>query len=191
MQAFGQAAVGLHLLRTGKTDEARPVLIEAGRQRLSTLQERYRKSVYASPLPYWTDQLLLEFAIAATLSAGGTPDYDLLLGAHVVLNRSIETSADDALASQSIQASDEKKRIAQSVRTIEYQRAAWEKTAARGTCRPPIVAGQAKPGDDRPGPAAHPAHGQRFRRPAATPPRRAARRQHVRRSRFSDEPGRH
>ena len=128
VQAFGQAAVGLHLLRTGKTDEARPVLIEAGRQRLGTLQERYRKSAYASPLPYWTDQLLLEFAIAATLSAGGTPDHDLLLGAHVVLNRSIETSADDALASQSIQASDEKKRIAQSVRTIEYQRAAWEKT---------------------------------------------------------------
>ena len=128
VQAFGQAAVGLHLLRTGKTDEARPALIEAGRQRLATLQERYRKSVYASPLPHWADQLLFEFALAATLSTGGTPDYDLLLGAHVVLSRSVETSADDALASQSIQASDEKRRIAQSVRTIEYQRAGWEKT---------------------------------------------------------------
>jgi hypothetical protein len=127
-QAFGQAAVGLHLLRTGKTDEARPALIEAGRQRLATLQERYRKSVYASPLPHWADQLLFEFALAATLSTGGTPDYDLLLGAHVVLSRSVETSADDALASQSIQASDEKRRIAQSVRTIEYQRLGWEKT---------------------------------------------------------------
>jgi hypothetical protein len=127
VRAFGQAAVGLRLLRTGKTDEARRELIEAGRQRLGTLQERYRQSVYASPLPYWTDQLLFEFAIAATLSSAGTPDYDLILGAHVVLNRSVETSADDALASQSIQASDEKRRIAQSVRTIEYQRASWEK----------------------------------------------------------------
>ena len=127
VQAFGQAAVGLELLRTGRTDEARHELIEAGRKRLATLQARYRKSVYASPLPYWTDQLLFEFAIAATLSAGGTPDYDLILGAHVVLNRSIETSADDALASQSLQPSDEKRRIAQSVQTIGYQRAGWEK----------------------------------------------------------------
>ena len=126
-QAFGQAAVGLGLLQTGKTDEARHALIEAGKQRLGTLQERYRKSVYASPLPYWTDQLLFEFAISATLSSGDAPDYDLLLGAHVVLSRSIETSADDALAIQAIQPSDEKRRIAQSVRTIEYQRAAWEK----------------------------------------------------------------
>jgi hypothetical protein len=127
VQAFGQAAVGLKLLRAGKADDARHALVEAGRQRLGTLQERYRKSVYASPLPYWTDQLLFEFAIAATLSSGGAPDYDLILGAHVVLSRSIETSADDALASQAIQASDEKRRIAQNVRTIEYQRAGWEK----------------------------------------------------------------
>jgi hypothetical protein len=127
VRPFGQAAVGLRLLRTGKTDEARRELIEAGRQRLGTLQERYRQSVYASPLPYWTDQLLFEFAIAATLSSAGTPDYDLILGAQVVLNRSVETSADDALASEAIQASDDKRRIAQSVRTIEYQRASWEK----------------------------------------------------------------
>jgi CHAT domain-containing protein len=128
VQAFGQAAVGLKLLRTGKVDEGRQELIAAGRKRLGTLQQRYRRSVYASPLPYWADQPLFEFAIAATLSSGGTPDYDLLLGAHVVLSRSVETSADDALASQSIQASDEKRRIAQSVRTIEYQRLGWEKT---------------------------------------------------------------
>ena len=127
VQAFGQAAVGLELLRTGRPEEARHELIEAGRKRLAALQARYRKSVYASPLPYWTDQLLFEFAIAATLSAGGMPDYDLILGAHVVLNRSIGTSADDALASQSLQPSDEKRRIAQSVRTIGYQRAGWEK----------------------------------------------------------------
>jgi hypothetical protein len=127
VQAFGQAAVGLGLLRTGKTEEAGRVLIEAGRQRLGTLQEHYRKSVYASPLPYWTDQLLFEFAIAATLSSGGTPDYDLILGIHVVLNRSIWTSADDALASEAVQASDEKRRIAQSVWTIEYQHAGWER----------------------------------------------------------------
>jgi CHAT domain len=127
VQAFGQAAIGLELLRTGKTDEARRTLIEAGRQRLATLQERYRKSVYASPLPYWTDQLLFEFAIAATLSRAGTPDYDLILGAHVVLNRSLATSADDALAAEALQTSDGRKRIAQSVRTIDYQRAGWEK----------------------------------------------------------------
>ena len=127
VQAFGQAAIGLELLRTGRTDEARHELIEAGRKRLGTLQERYRKSVYASPLPYWTDQLLFEFAIAATLSRAGTPDYDLILGAHVVLNRSLATSADDALAAQALQTSDDRKRIAQSVRTIDYQRAGWEK----------------------------------------------------------------
>ena len=127
VQAFGQAAIGLELLRTGRTDEARHELIEAGEQRLATLQERYRKSVYASPLPYWTDQLLFEFAIAATLARAGTPDYDLILGAHVVLNRSLATSADDALAAEALQTSDDRKRIAQSVRTIDYQRAGWEK----------------------------------------------------------------
>ncbi len=127
VQAFGQAAVGLWLLRTGRTDEARRELFEAGRKRLATLQERYRKSVYASPLPYWTDQLLFEFAIAAALSPAGTPDYDLVLGAQVVLARSLATSADDALAAEAIQPTDDRKRIAQSVRTIEYQRLGWEK----------------------------------------------------------------
>src|SRR5260370_32434366 len=73
VQPFGQAAVGFQLLRAGKQDEARLEIIEAGKKRLSTLQGRYRKSVYASPLPYWTDQVLLEFALAANLS-DATPD---------------------------------------------------------------------------------------------------------------------
>jgi hypothetical protein len=126
VQAFGQAAVGLQLLRAGKNDEARHELIEAGKKRLSTLQDRYRKSVYTAPLPYWTDQVLLEFALAATLT-DATPDYELVLQAHVVLNRSIENSPDDALTSQAIQSTDERKRIAQSLRTIQYQQVDWER----------------------------------------------------------------
>jgi len=57
--------------------------------------------------------VLLEFALAATLS-DATPDYELVLQAHIVLHRSIETSPDDALTSQAVQPSDERKRIAQS-----------------------------------------------------------------------------
>lgn len=125
-QVFGQAATGLHLLRTGRKDEARRELVEAGKRRLATLQDRYRRSVFASPLPYWTDLLLLEFSLAATFSSG-TPDYDFALGAQTVLDRSIATGADDALTSQAVQDSHEKKRAAQSLRTIEYQRAGWEK----------------------------------------------------------------
>jgi CHAT domain-containing protein len=126
VQAFGQAAVGLQLARAGKMEDARREFIEAGGRRLDTLQQRYRQSVFASPLPYWTDQLLLQLALAATLSSNA-PDYEFVLGAHVVLGRSIETSPDDALATQASQASDERKRMAQSMRTIEYQRTAWEK----------------------------------------------------------------
>ena len=126
IRAFGQAAVGLALARTDRP-EARREFIEAARTRLDTLQQRYRQSKYSSPLPYWTDQLLLEFALAATLSEA-TPDYELVLGAHVVVSRSIETSPDDVLASQSIQASDERKRVVQALRTIDHQRSAWEKT---------------------------------------------------------------
>jgi hypothetical protein len=125
VQAFGQAAVGFQLLRAGK-GEARRELVEAAKNRLGILQERYRKSVYVSPLPYWTDQVLLEFALAATLS-DATPDYELVLQAHIVLNRSIETSPDDALTSQAVQPSDERKRIAQSLRTIQYQQVDWER----------------------------------------------------------------
>jgi CHAT domain-containing protein len=125
VRAFGQAAVGLALARMHKPD-ARHEFIEAARMRLSTLQQRYRQSKYSSPLPYWADQLLLEFALASTLS-GATPDYELVLGAHIVVTRSIETSPDDVLASQAIQASDERKRLVQALRTIDHQRSAWER----------------------------------------------------------------
>ena len=125
VRAFGQAAVGLQLARMGKP-EARRELIEAARTRLSTLQQRYRQSAYASPLPYWTDQLLLEFALTSTFSEA-TPDYELALGAHIVLHRSMETSPDDVLASQAVQTSDERKRVVQTLRTIDYQRSAWVK----------------------------------------------------------------
>jgi CHAT domain len=126
VQAFGQAAVGLRLLRAGKQDEARREFVEAGKKRVSALQDRYRKSTYASPLPYWTDLLLLEFALSATLS-DATPDYELILQAHVVGNRSIETSPDDALTIQAVQPSDERRRIAQSSYTIQYQQIDWER----------------------------------------------------------------
>jgi CHAT domain-containing protein len=126
VQAFGQAAVAFQLGKAGKKDEARRELVEAAKKRLRTLQGQYRKSVYASPLPRWADLILAEFALAATL-LDATPDYDLILQAHVLLNRSIDTSPDDALTSQAIQASDERKRIAQGLRTIQYQQAAWEK----------------------------------------------------------------
>jgi CHAT domain-containing protein len=126
VRAFGQAAAGFQLAKAGKKEEARRELIEAAKQRLKTLQDQYRKSVYASPLPGWPDLILAEFAIAATLS-DATPDYDLVLQAHVLLNRSLESSPDDALTSQAIQASDERKRIAQGLRTIQYQQAGWEK----------------------------------------------------------------
>jgi CHAT domain-containing protein len=126
IQAFGQAAVGLQLTRAGKIDDARRLFMEAGRKRLDTLQQRYRQSVFASPLPYWTDQILLQFAAMSTL-AGNAPDYEFVLAAHIVLSRSIETSPDDALATQASQDSDERKRAAQSMRTIEYQRSDWEK----------------------------------------------------------------
>lgn len=125
IRAFGQAAVGLALARMNKP-EARREFIEAARMRLATLQQRYRQSKYSSLLPYWTDQLLLEFALASTLSEA-TPDYALVLGAHIVVTRSIETSPDDVLASQAIQTSDERKRVVQALRTIDNQRSAWEK----------------------------------------------------------------
>ena len=133
IRAFGQAAVGLALARMHRP-EARREFIEAARMRLSTLQQRYRQSKYSSPLPYWTDQLLLEFALAATLSEG-TPDYELALGAHVVVTRSMETSPDDVLASQAIQPSDERKRVVQALRTIDHQRSAWEKARLAALAR--------------------------------------------------------
>jgi CHAT domain-containing protein len=126
VEAFGQAVIGLHLLRAGRPEEARRELVQAGRRRLATLQALYRKSTYSSPLADWLDQLLLEIAVGATL-ATEAPDLELLLGTQIVLNRSIETGPDDALTIQAAQPSDDRKRIARSLQTIEYQRRAWEK----------------------------------------------------------------
>lgn len=127
VQAFGQAAIGLQLAKAGRTDEARRDLVNAARKRLGALREQYRKSTYAAPLPRWVDIVLADFAIEATL-AQAAPDYDLIVQASVLLNRTIATSADDALTSQAIQPSDDGKRTAQSLQTIQYQQAAWEKT---------------------------------------------------------------
>ena len=74
---------------------------------------------------------------------------------------------------EALQASDEKKRIAQSVRTIEYQRAGWEKAELAALAGRLSSPNRPEPGDDDAGPAAHPAHGQRFRRPATAPARSA------------------
>jgi CHAT domain-containing protein len=128
VQAFGQAAIGLRLLRGGKP-EARQELIEAGRKRLKTLQDRYRQATYFSPLPYWTDQVLLEFVVAAALSEP-IPDYELILQAHIVHARSIETSPDDALTNMAVQPSDELRRVSQSSRTLGYQQIDRERTQA-------------------------------------------------------------
>jgi CHAT domain-containing protein len=126
VQVFGQAAAGLRLARMGRWDEASRYFVEAGKARLAVLMDRYQRSVHSAPLPHWADQVLLEFAVAATVSPGQTPDHDLLLKANIVLSRSFETSPDEVLTSQAIQDSADKKRIVQSLRTIEYQRAAWE-----------------------------------------------------------------
>ncbi|SEO02800.1 CHAT domain-containing protein [Rhodospirillales bacterium URHD0017] len=125
VEAFGQAAVGLQLAKAGNTDEARPALVSAARKRLQVIREQYRKSFYAAPLPRWADMILADFAIQATLSQA-TPDYDLIVQASVLLNRTNATSADDALTSQAIQSSDDGKRTAQSLQTIQYQQATWE-----------------------------------------------------------------
>ena len=127
IRVFGQAAAALRLLRTGRRDDALRHFVEAGKARLAVLMEHYQRSTYSAPLPHWADQVLLEFAVAATVSPGQTPDHDLLLQANIVLNRSLEMSPDDVLTNQAIQDSDDKRRIVQSLRTIEYQRAAWEK----------------------------------------------------------------
>ncbi len=125
-EAFGQAAVGLQLVKAGRLDEARIALVSAARRRLDVIRDEYRKSAYAAPLPRWADIVLADFAIEATLSQA-TPDYDLIVQASVLLNRTIATSADDALTLQAVQFSEDGKRTAQSLQTIEYQQAAWEK----------------------------------------------------------------
>ena len=95
VQAFGQAAAGLQLAKAGRTNDARHELVSAAKKRLAALGEQYRKSTYAAPLPRWADIILGDFAIEATL-AQAAPDYDLIIQASVLLNRTIATSADDA-----------------------------------------------------------------------------------------------
>lgn len=126
MAAFGQAALGLELLKAGKEDEARQELVGAAKKRLSTLRDLYRKSAYAAPLPRWPDLILTELALTITL-LGPAPDYDLVVQGHTLLTRSIATNADDALTTLAVQPSDERKRFAQSLRTIQYQQVDWEK----------------------------------------------------------------
>ena len=125
-EAFGQAAVGLQLVKAGRTDEGRRTLVAAARKRLDVLREEYRQSAYAAPLPRWVDIVLADLAVEATLSQA-SPDYDLIVQANALLSRTIATSADDALTSQAVQPSDERRRTAQSLQTIRYQQAAWEK----------------------------------------------------------------
>jgi hypothetical protein len=125
-EAFGQAAVGLQLVKAGRTDEGRRTLVAAAGKRLDVLREEYRQSAYAAPLPRWVDIVLANLAIEATLSQA-SPDYDLIVQANALLSRTIATSADDALTSQAVQPSDDGRRTAQSLQTIRYQQAAWEK----------------------------------------------------------------
>ena len=94
VQAFGRAALGLRLTRTGHKEQAGRELVEAAKARLAVLKDRYRRSHFASPLPFWTDLLLMELAVTATF-VSGTPDYDLALDAHVILGRSMASSADE------------------------------------------------------------------------------------------------
>lgn len=126
VQTFARAATVLRRAMTPGAD-ARREIVAAARERVATLQRRYRQSVYASPLLYWTDRLLLELALVATL-AEPAPDYDLVLAAHVVIARTLESRPDDALASQALQASDDGKRMVQALRAIDHQRGTWERT---------------------------------------------------------------
>lgn len=130
IQTFGQAAMGLQLAKAGRMDEARRDLVSATKRRLDTLRKQYQKSSYAAPLPRWSDLVLADFGIEATLSQAA-PDYNLIVQASVLLNRTIATSADDALTSQAVQSSDDDKRTVQSLQTIQYQQATWEAAQVR------------------------------------------------------------
>jgi CHAT domain len=125
VQAFGQAALGLQLVKAGKTEEATHAFISAARKRLDHLREQYRKSAYAAPLPRWADLTLADLAIEATLSQA-QPDYDLVVQANALLSRTIATRPDDALTSQAVQPTNDDKRTAQSLQAIQHQQATWE-----------------------------------------------------------------
>ena len=139
VQAFGQAAIGLQLTKAGRTDEARRDLVSAATKRLAVLREQYRKSTYAAPLPRWPDIILADLCHHGNACASPSYDYDLIVQASVVLNRTIATRADDALPpARPSSLQDDGKRTAQSLQTIQYQQAAWEN--ATGAC-----ANQARP----------------------------------------------
>ncbi|MFZ5784128.1 MAG: CHAT domain-containing protein [Pseudomonadota bacterium] len=143
-ESFGQAIAGLQLVAAGQKDAGNQAVLEAGRRHLALLQNRYRQSVYASPLLFWTNQIVLEAAVRAAAEQP-RPDFAFILGAHAFISRSVDTAVDDVLANQARQATDEGKRNVQSLHTLENQRAAWEKDqlatlarrlAARTAARP-------------------------------------------------------
>mgnify|MGYP001340859137 CR=1 FL=1 len=125
-ESFGQAVAGLQLLAAGRKDAGNQAVLQAGRRHLALLQKRYRQSIYASPLLFWTNQVVLETALRAAIEQA-QPDYAFILGAHTIMSRSVDTAVDDVLANQARQATDEGKRTVQSLRTLENQRIAWEK----------------------------------------------------------------
>ncbi|MBV8188594.1 MAG: CHAT domain-containing protein, partial [Alphaproteobacteria bacterium] len=124
--AFGEAAAGLQRLRIGDKPEARRLLVDAGRKRVAALREAYAHSVWASPMPSWTDRLLLEVALAATFETGA-PDYAFVVSAQAVLNRAVETKPSDVLAFEAVQPNEEHRRWAQSLATVRYQQLDWER----------------------------------------------------------------
>jgi hypothetical protein len=140
--AFGQAAAALARMRAGDKVEGWRLMVEAGRMRLASLQEAYAGSVYASPMPWWTDRLLIENALSATF-ATGTPDAGFVVRARAVLGRSIETRPDDALALAAVQPSEERRRWAQNFTTIRYQQLDWERTEIAALARRLMAMGTA------------------------------------------------
>src|SRR5205823_2126696 len=93
-----------------------------------------------SPMPWWTDRLLLEWALAATFKTDA-PDAAFIVRAAAVLNRSIETRPDDALALAAVQPSDERRRWAQSFTAMRYQQLDWERKETAALARRLSAAG--------------------------------------------------
>ena len=127
--AYARGAVSLNRLRRGDT-AARTDLLNAAYLRLASLHRLSRQSVFAAPLPSWTDRLLFEIAAAATLSTA-RPDLGLLLAAHQVMARTLESRADDTLAALARQRTDPGRRAVQGLYTTDMQRIDWEMAALR------------------------------------------------------------
>ena len=123
-EAYARAAVSLNRLRRGD-GAAKLDLVNAAYLRLATLHRLHRLSVFASPLPSWLDRLLFESAVAATLSTA-TPDLSLVVGAHLVLSRSLQSRADDTLAALARQRTEPGRRAVQGLYTTDLQRIDWE-----------------------------------------------------------------